>query len=83
MLKLMPATHSQPSMSVKQAAAALDRSESWVRDHLVTGLLERDEGHTGLTMVTAASVAWAKSLDRPRPRRGLRLVIDNTARRRN
>jgi hypothetical protein len=78
MLKLMPLPPSDAPLSVKEAAKVLGRSETWIRDHLATGLLERDGSISGRIMVSAVSVAWAETLGRPRRAPQLRLVVDNT-----
>ncbi len=78
MLKLMPMPPCDPPLSVKEAAKALGRSETWVRDHVATGLLERDASATGLILVSAASVERAKLLERPRRKTLLRLVVNNS-----
>ena len=78
MLTLMPRSLATASLSVKEAARVLDRSETWVRDHLATGLLERDYSRTDRTQITAASLAWAAQAKPTRKRHVLRLIVDNT-----
>lgn len=70
-------------LSVPQAAVALNRSCTWVRDRLTMGLLEKDVSSTSRRiMVTARSVLLAKrAMPVASERSGaefLRLVVDNS-----
>lgn len=70
-------------LTVPQAATALNRSCTWVRDRLTMGLLEKDISSTPRRiMVTARSVLLAQRA-MPVPAESpakplIRLVVDNT-----
>lgn len=81
-LKLITSDIQEPGLTVSQAAAALHRSATWVRNRITTGFLERDSASTPKrVLVSARSVVWAQgSMDVKRPARPqIRLVVNNAA----